>query len=45
MHEKFEKMFGMTFSVDGLDKPFTLREAPEVIDVDWIISETDKYGI
>ena len=28
-----------------LDKPCTLRETPEVIDVDWRISETDKYGI
>ena len=27
------------------DKTCILREAPEVIDVDWKISETDKYGI
>ena len=36
-------MFGMSISVDGSDKPFTLRETPQKVDVDWIISETDKH--
>ena len=45
MHEEFEKMFGMSISVDGSDKPFTSRETLQEVDVDWIISETDKYGI
>lgn len=44
MLEEFNKMFGMPISVDSSDKPFTLREAPENIDVDWIISESDKHS-
>ena len=44
MYEEFEKMFGMSISVDGSDKPFTLSETPQEVDVDWIISESDKYS-
>ena len=29
---------------DGSDKPFTLSETPQEVDVDWIISESDKYS-
>ena len=43
MHEEFENMFGVPVNIDS--KPMMVPEnhPPEDVDVDWIISETDKY--
>ena len=44
MHEEFEKMFGVPISIDDSAKASLVSFTPENVDVDWIISETDKYG-
>ena len=44
MHEEFEKMFGVPISIDDSAKASLVSFAPEEVDVDWIISETDEYG-
>ena len=44
MHEEFEKMFGVPISIDDSAKVTPVSFTPEDVDVDWIISETDKYG-
>jgi len=44
MHEEFEKMFGMPINIGDSAKVNPVSFAPENVDVDWIISETDKYG-
>ena len=43
MHEEFEKMFGVPISIDDSAKASLVSFTPEDVDVDWIISETDKY--
>ena len=43
MHEEFEKMFGVHISIDDSAKASLVSFAPEDVDVDWIISETDSY--
>ena len=43
MHEEFEKMFGVPISIDDSAKASLVSFAPEDIDVDWLISETDEY--
>jgi len=43
MHDEFEKMFHLPINIDSkLMMPPQLN-APEDVDVEWIISETDKY--
>jgi len=44
MHEEFEKMFGMPINIGDSAKVNPVSFAPENVDVDWIISETDKNG-
>jgi len=44
MHEEFEKMFGMPINIGDSAKVNPVSFAPENVDVDWIISETDEYG-
>ena len=43
MHDEFEKMFGMPIKIDDSAKAKMVSFAPDDIDVDWIISETDEY--
>ena len=44
MHDEFEKMFGAPINIDDSAKVTPVSLPPEYVDVDWIISETDKYG-
>jgi len=44
MHEEFEKMFGMPINIGDSAKVNPVSFAPENVDVDWIISETDEYS-
>ena len=44
MHDEFEKMFGVPINIDDSAKASQVSFAPEDVDVDWIISETDEYG-
>jgi len=44
MHEEFEKMFGVSIDIDDSAKASLVSFPPEDIDVDWIISETDKHS-
>ena len=44
MHEEFEKMFGVPINIGDSAKVTQVSFAPEDVDVDWIISETDQYG-
>ena len=43
MHAEFEKMFGVPINIDESAKVTPVSFPPEDVDVDWIISETDKY--
>ena len=43
MHEEFEKMFHMPINIGDSAKVTPVSFVPEDVDVDWIISETDKY--
>ena len=43
MHDEFEKMFGVPIKIDSKPMMPPQSNAPENIDVEWIISETDKY--
>ena len=43
MHEEFEKMFGASIKIDDSAKVIPISFPPEDVDVDWIISETNKY--
>jgi len=43
MHDEFEKMFHMPINIDDSAKVTPVSFPPEDVDVDWIISETDKY--
>ena len=43
MHEEFEMMFGVPINIDDSAKVTPISFTPENVDVDWIISETDKY--
>ena len=42
--DEFEKMFGVPINIDNSAKASLVSFAPEDVDVDWIISETDEYG-
>ena len=42
--DAFEKMFGVPINIDDSAKASLVSFAPEEVDVDWIISETDGYG-
>ncbi len=44
MHEEFEKMFHVPINIDDSAKVTPVSFPPEEVDVDWIISETDKHG-
>ena len=44
MHEEFEKIFHVHINIDDSAKASLVSFAPEDVDVDWIISETDDYG-
>ena len=44
MHEEFEKMFGVLVNIDSKPMMVSENQPTEYVDVDWIISETDKYG-
>ena len=43
MHKEFEKMFGVPIKIDSKPMMPPQSNAPEDVDVEWIISETDKY--
>jgi len=43
MHDEFEKMFGVPIKIDDSAKVIPISFPPEAVDVEWIISETDRY--
>jgi hypothetical protein len=43
MHHEFEKMFGVPIKIDDSAKVIPISFPPEAVDVEWIISETDRY--
>ena len=43
MNEEFEKMFGLPLNIDSKPMMPPQSDVPENLDVDWIISEADKY--
>ena len=43
MHDEFEKMFHVPINIDDSAKVTPVSFPPEDVDVDWIISETDRY--
>jgi hypothetical protein len=43
MHDEFEKMFGVPINIDDSAKVLPISFPPEAVDVEWIISETDRY--
>ena len=44
MHDEFEKMFGVPIKIDDSAKVIPISFPPEMVDVQWIISETDRYS-
>ena len=44
MHKEFEKIFHMPIKISDSAKVTPVSFPPEDVDVDWIISETDKHG-
>ena len=44
MHDEFEKMIGVLIKIDDNAKAIPISFTPEAVDVEWIISETDKYS-
>ena len=44
MHEEFEKIFYVPIKIDDSAKASLVSFAPDDVDVDWIISETDEYN-
>ena len=43
MHHEFEKMFGVPIKIDNCSKVIPISFPPEAVDVEWIISEDDRY--
>ena len=43
MHDKFVKMFSVPIKIDNSSKVIPISFPPEAVDVEWIISETDRY--
>ena len=43
MHKEFEKMFGVPIKIDSKPMMPPQSNAPEKVDVEWIISETKRY--
>ena len=43
MHDEYEKMFGVPIKIDDSAKAKMVSFAPEDVDLEWIISETNKY--
>ena len=43
MHNEFEKMFHVPIKIDDSAKVIPISFPPENLDVEWIISETNKY--
>ena len=44
MYDEFEKMFNVPIKIDDSAKAIPISFTPEAVDVEWIISETDKYS-
>ena len=44
MYYEFEKMFNVPIKIDDSAKAIPISFTPEAVDVEWIISETDKYS-
>ena len=44
MHEEFQKIFYVPIKIDDSAKASLVSFAPDDVDVDWIISETDEYN-
>ena len=44
MHHEFEKMFGVPIKIDDSTKAIPINFPPEAVDVEWIISETDRHS-
>ncbi len=44
MYDEFEKMFNMPIKIDDSAKVLPISFPPEMVDVEWIISETDRYS-
>ena len=43
MHDEFEKVFGVLIKIDNSAKVLPISFPPEAVDVEWIISEDDRY--
>lgn len=43
MDDEFEKMFGVPIKIDDSAKAKVVSFAPEDVDLNWIIYETDEY--
>jgi hypothetical protein len=43
MHDKFVKMFSVPIKIDDSARLTPISFPPEAVDVEWIISETDRY--
>lgn len=44
MYDEFEKMFNVPIKIDDSAKVLPISFPPEAVDVQWIISETDRYS-
>jgi hypothetical protein len=44
MRNAFEKMFNVPIKIDDSTKVIPISFPKEAVDVEWIISETDKYS-
>ena len=44
MHDEFEKMIGVLIKIDDNAKAIPISFTPEAVDLEWIISETDRYS-
>jgi hypothetical protein len=43
MYDEFEKMFNVPIKIDDSAKVLPISFPPEAVDVEWIISEDDRY--
>ena len=43
MYDEFEKMFNVPIKIDDRAKVLPISFPPEAVDVEWIISEDDRY--
>ena len=44
MHNEFKKMFGVPINIDNSARLTPISFPPKAVDVEWIISESDRYS-